>query len=317
MEFVVKVTTELSESEIEQINALFAEVFSQQRTLQEFLDRFANTPFGYSYHSLLKDEGRIVAADSCVPFWYLHGEERFIAAFGADTMVAKPYRGFSNVKRLIDKEKNRMRADGVHLRFGFPNDKMFPVVTKGFKSRAVGKLRIYVLPIRIGGIKPRLRWLNPLSRLAALFLCGLSHLSRGETAYSFNYRKERSSFDPFRYRWFGGDYQIVDSDHGRFVYRKKEHEGVATAFLLDVHPVSRCNFEQAVRHIHSKEHRNVDAILYIGHLPFLPVSLLRVPRKFEPKQFNFTASLLKAENFCDSLFDIRNWEINLSSFDLI
>ena len=58
-------------------------------------------------------------------------------------------------------------------------------------------------------------------------------------------------------------------------------------------------------------------IIYVGMLPFTPISLLTVPHRFEPKRFNFTCQPLIEDFFDDSLYDIRNWDVNLSSYDLL
>lgn len=51
------------------------------------------------------------------------------------------------------------------LLFGFPNDESYPVMIKGFKVKDIGRLTTYILPIKIGPIIPRMRWLDPFFRL--------------------------------------------------------------------------------------------------------------------------------------------------------
>lgn len=317
MQFIVKTTNDLSSEEVDSINDLFFEVFARRRTASRFLSRYQNTVLGHSYHSVLIDEGRIVVHDAAIPFRYFNADTPFLAALGADTMVAGSYRGFTNIKRVIDAQKARLREDGFALRIGFPNEKMFPVTIKGFKSKAIGRLRIYVLPLRIGAIKERLRLLNPVSRLAGAGLVGLSVLSRGSQVFQPRYRRDREAFEATRYKWCDGDYKRMEEDDFSFVYRVKDHEGVRTAFLLDVHPLTRTHFETAVRRIHTLERHRIDAIMYVGNLPFRPLGLPQVPRKFEPKHFNFTCTVLREGFFDESLFDVRNWEVSLASFDLV
>jgi len=44
--------------------------------------------------------------------------------------------------------------------YGFPNDNDYPVFRKAKLMRDIGKLSTYYLPYRIGGIIPKLKFLN-------------------------------------------------------------------------------------------------------------------------------------------------------------
>jgi len=59
-------------------------------------------------------------------------------------------------------------------------------------------------------------------------------------------------------------------------------------------------------------------LLYIGDLPFSRTGLFKVPRKYEPKNFNFAATVFDDSNFNKSdIFNMKNWDVNLSNTDLI
>ncbi len=185
------------------------------------------------------------------------------------------------------------------------------------KHRDVGKLTIYCMIRNIGAVKRRLAFLNIFSRIFSRVLYTCSFLSIGHRLYSYKYHKERESFDKVRYRWFGGDYRKVSRKGSQFVYKLERYNEVETAFLLDVWPLSRSAFEEAVRYIYKKERKGIDMIIYVGNLPFTPIGLISVPHRLEPKHFNFTCKPLVKDFFDDSLYDIRNWEVNLSNYDLL
>ena len=91
-----------------------------------------------------------------------------------------------------------------------------------------------------------------------------------------------------------------------------------TAFLIDVEAKSSRNFNKAIRYIVKKHNSEFDLLLYIGHLHFSRTGLLRVPRKYEPKDFNFAAKIFDASKFDKSdVYNIDNWDVNLSNTDLI
>ena len=314
---IVKKTTELTSEEIAQINRLFNSIMKRDRTEEEFKRLSFNTPLGYSFHVLLMEGQELIGFHSVLPFYYLNKEQRFIAGLGIDTMTAIGHRDFFNVRDMIVACEKAMKEEGCILRIGFPNDNAYPVLKKGFKYKDIGKLDTFFLPIRIGGVKKSLRVLNPLSRLFAWFVIQCSRLSNNKTQCIYQYRKESSTFDAIRYNWFDGDYPIVTIGDTVAHYKVNEHEGVRTAFILDVHPRSKALFDAVVREVYKKEQRSIDLIMYVGHLTFKPMSLIRMPHKYEPKHFNFTCKPLDKEAFDDSLYQIDNWDVNLSNYDLI
>ena len=318
MDVIVKKTFELSDNEIRAIYRLFEEVFGLKRDVSTFREEYSNTPLGHSYHSmLLDDENEIVGFHSCMPFYYRKDDERFMAALGIDSMVKKEYRDYFNFHDMIVACQKRLKEDGCVLRIGFPNDNSYPILKKGLRHKDIGRLTTYCVIRNIGGVKPSLKLLNPVSRLFGRMLYLVSFLSVGTKVYHYKYHKDRESFDVVRYKWFGGNYQQVETDGEHFVYKIINYKGVDTAFLLDVWPLSRTFFERAVRYIYRKERKRIDMILYVGSLPFTPWSLLTVPHRYEPKHFNFTCNPLRNDFFDDSVYDIRNWEVNLSNYDLL
>lgn len=318
MEILVKKTFELLDEEIVAIYDLFDEVFGQKRDVATFRENYSNTPLGYSYHSiLLSDDGETVGFHSCMPFYYRKNDKRFMAALGIDSMVKKEHRDFFNFHDMIVQCQKRLKEDGCVLRIGFPNDNSYPVLKKGLKHRDIGRLTTYCMIRNVGAVKRGLSGLNFLSRGLARLQYVCSFLSVGNKQYNFKYHKDRPTFDKVRYKWFGGHYERANVKGATIIYKIELYNGVETAFLLDVYPLSRSAFESAVRYIYRKERKKVDMIIYVGALPFTPIGLITVPHRYEPKHFNFTCKPLVKDYFNDSLYDIRNWEVNLSSYDLL
>jgi len=316
-ELIVKKTTELTSGEIVKINQLFNQIFKQNRTEEIFKNQYLNTPLGYSYHVMLIDGEELVGFHSGIPFYYLNKGQRFIAGLGIDTMTAEGHRDFFNVRDMFVACEKAMKEEGCVLRIGFPNDNSYPVLKKGFKYKDIGKLDTYFLPIRVGGVKSSLRIFNPLSRLFSWFVVQWSRLSNNKANCVYRYQKEHSSFDAIRYKWYNGDYQVVIKNGTEAHYRVNIHEGVRTAFILDVNPRSKRSFDSVVREVYKRERKSIDLIMYVGHLTFKPMSLIRMPHKIEPKHFNFTCKPLVKDVFDDTLYNIDNWDVNLSNYDLV
>jgi hypothetical protein len=67
MEFVVKKTTELTDVEKAGILSLFNSIFEKDRPLEHFNNQFKSNPLGYSFHSMIVYNGKIVWCDSYIP----------------------------------------------------------------------------------------------------------------------------------------------------------------------------------------------------------------------------------------------------------
>ncbi|MCH5243113.1 MAG: GNAT family N-acetyltransferase [Muribaculaceae bacterium] len=316
MEFQVKKTTELSKEEINQINSLFKEVFDKERSEEEFLNQSVQNPLGYSYHSLMIEDNKIVGLNSYVPSFYLVTGQKLLFANSTDSMVSKHYRDFFNFKKMVDLAYKEMAKDDVKFVYGYPNDNSFPVLTKSKLMKDIGKMYTYCLPIHIGGVKPVMAFLNPLSEIGCrifVFLCSVFASSKVDNYFI---EKQADSYNITRYQRGDGEYQIINIDDFTLFYKIKNHEGVRTAFIIDISKKSPESFNKSVKYLIKKHKKEFDLILYPGYLKFNNTGLIKLPKKFEPKNFNFTGKALD-KNLPNEIWDINNWDTNLSNYDLI
>ena len=181
----------------------------------------------------------------------------------------------------------------------------------------IGKLDIYCLPYRIGGIKGVLRPLNLVSKMFCRLWVMITSILATDNRSSFVIEKEDESYNKTRYKRGDSHYSIVKMDSFSFVYKIMTYENIRTAFLIDVIGKSSLNFNKAIRYLLTHEKNNFDLILYVGYLSFNGHGLIKVPHKFEPKHFNFTCKPLVEGIYKDLIHDIRNWDVNLSNYDLI
>lgn len=318
MEVIVKKSTELSEMEFQQISRLFEDVFEKSRSVELFYGQYEQNPFGYAWLSMLVEGGCIVGLNSYVPSYYVYNGKKLIFANSIDSMVKKPYRDFFNFNDMIHSAYKVMAANGVAFVYGYPNDNSYPVLTKAKLMKDIGKMRIYCLPLHIGGIKRSLKILNPISELICrLFTVGSGFFASSSSPIS-RVRKDETSYNQSRYKRGEEDYKTLIFPDGLTVYYKiKDHEGVRTAFLIDLTEKTPKAFNKAVKYIISNHRKEFDLLLYPGWLNFVNTSMFRLPRKFEPKNFNFTGKILDKNVIGNDIWDIRNWDTNLSNYDLI
>lgn len=315
MEFCLKRSVDLAESEKIQICDLFERVFEKPMTLESFEQKFEKNQSGFSYHGLMVDEEKIVGCYSAIPYKYNYFGKKTVFGLSVDTMIAEACRGNPfNLKKMANLVYDGLKADGIPFVFGFPNDNVYLVRKKILKWQDIGRLDFYILPISIGAIKSKLAPLNVLSRIFAEMI---NTLAGPKTANDNNYNIEKINNKTYRDGRYDASYsvKILDKD-SYFVYKIYDEEGVKTAFMLDVYPLCKSNLEKAVKELHNKEKNNIDLIMYIGHLDFRVKNLFRVPEKYQPKSIYMSGKILIDSMIDERVFDIKNWNVNLSNYDV-
>lgn len=313
MKFFVKRTTECSREELRQMNDLFNEVFERNRPLNIMLNQYTQNPFGYSYHSLMIDDGRIVGMNVYIPVYFKRDGEKVLFADSVDSMVGKKHRDFFNYNDMVQAAYKYMKKEGVKFVYGYPNDNAYPVVIKSKLMKEVGKMYTYCLPYRIGGVKKGLGWLNWASIVFCRIWLFISSCFASSKVLPYRIEKDLECYNATRYKRSNGVYSFGDG----FVYKVMDYEGIRTAFLIDVYEKSAKNFCKAVKYIFSHDGKNFDILLYPGHLRFVNCGMIKIPHKYEPKRFVLTGKLLDKSFEFEGFWDINNWDTNLSNYDLI
>ena len=317
MDFFVKKTNELTEQELQQLLDLFNKVFECDRSMDVMLRQYTQNVMGWSYHSFFVDEGKIQGAITYIPANYWYGGERKVFVNSVDTMIAREYRDLYELLELLGNGYKAMKDDGVALVYGYPNDNSFPVYIKSKTMRSVGKMRTYCLPYRIGGVKPGLAFLDLFTKVFAWCYAYTLGLLASPAVAGFLIHKDDDSYNATRYKRLDGDYGIARIKDFTLYYKVKEHEGVRTAFIIDIDRKSPRNFCLAVKYLLKRERKNFDLILYPGSLPFWNTDMICLPRRFEPKNFNFAVQILDRSLKKEDVLNIGNWDTNLSNYDLL
>jgi hypothetical protein len=314
----VKKTNELLESEQYEIVEMFNSVFKKNRTIEQFRKLFLDTVLEYSYHVILYDDGVIGGCCSYLPSYYKIKNEKYLSVLSIDTMIDRKYRGQGYFREMLNSGIDYMRNDGVIFIINFPNDISYPRYIKLSLRQDIGSLITYVLPYRIGGIKPSLKTLNWLSIAFVNVFVFLSSLFADSKIHHFPIEKDKETYNKIRYNQPDGGYNIELIKGGGFVYKIFNYENIKAAFLMDVFDKSARNYNIAVRHILNNHKKEFDILLYVGHLPFGLNGFIKIPKCFSPKNFNFVGKLLN-ENLIEKelFFNINSWDVNLSNYDLL
>ena len=202
-------------------------------------------------------------------------------------MIKEEKRGLQGFMLLMKKAWAFYRQNGIQLIYSIPNNNSHPLLVKLKFVKDISLLYTYCLPYRIGGVKKGLRFANPLSVLFCRIWVLFSSFFSSKTEHIFSIQRDYETFERTRYNRSDGKYSFADAGDIHFTYKIENYGGVRTCFLIDVKSKSGKAFCGAVQYLLRHEQKKFDLIIYVGYLPFASTGLIRIPHRFEPKNFNF------------------------------
>jgi len=315
-QYIFKKTNQLSIAEKEQHLELFSRVFAKKMSKEQFDRKYLYTPTVYSYHGLMNIDGLIVGAYNAIPYLYMYFGQKLMFSLSVDMMIDKQHRpGPFNLHKMANLVYDAMKKDGIAFLLGFPNDQAYDLNKKVLGYRDIGELDYYVLPLNIGAVIPKLKCLDFLSRSFARILMGVPRC-RHKTQHEYCIEKAGGqAFDQHRY---DSGYSMVDlGRRGRCVYNiYVEDQSIRTLYMIDVYPLTSTFFDKAVEQVYAESGRLVDMILYVGTLPFRPARLVRLHDSRKPRRIRMCGKILNGEIVDDRIFQLENWNANISNFDV-
>lgn len=322
MEILIKSSRNLKEQEWISYIDSFNQVFQKNFQKEYFEQKYLNTIDLHSYHSILKEEERIVGSCSVIPFNYLFENRQIKIGLAVDVFILEEYRSDPlALLRMYKKLKKKLIEENIFCVLAVPNDKVYSYWKNVVKWKDIGPLDYYVLPIKAGNVLHKMNSALNIFSQKAVYLSILLSRIFNSVANSFPIRIDRSESFLEKQR-YTSDHHIVRKDNVFFSYRIiTEEAGEVACYLIDFYNQDSKKKDsqtlvKAVNHIRKKE--KIDIIIFVGKLSFFQLLLIKVPRKFEPKPLNLTIDILFPENFDNPnmLLEIANWDFGLFNYDV-
>ena len=311
-----KRTIDLSPQQREQMRRLFIRVFEREISESTYERRLMHSIKEYSYHGLLMHDNEVVGSFTGIPYRYLcFGKEHFFA-LSVDTMIAPEHRGGkATLIAMANLAYDGMVKDGIDFIYGFPNELYYAHEKRILGTRDIGRLNYYVLPVNFGTSMRRFKLLDYPSRLFARIVTGLP-ASRDTMMRRYNI--EKINDEQFIRHRYDNSYNFLSLGGGAQCVFKLyvEEGGIRTLYLLDVWPMTPAAMDEMVREVYQRHRNDVDLIMYVGRLPFRSLRLIKVPHRLDPQKIRMTGKVLVEGAVPDSIFDINNWNVNVSNFDV-
>jgi|GEM_PF-717618 hypothetical protein len=312
---IFKTSDQLNESEQEQMRDLFLRIFNKKMTKDAFERKFFYTPRGYSYHSLMLHGDVIVGAYSAVPGRYKFFGKEQIFSLCVDTMIDSKYRGGGHFVKMANLVHQGLISDGIPFIFGFPNEHFYPAQKRLLKYEDIGELDYYVLPVNIGSVVQKLKPFSGLSRGFCRFAARLCRIPSNSNAKYEIAKVIDKQFE--RHRYDRSYSRIGLADGAECIYKIYEEEGrIRTLYIIDVVPLTAGSLARAVKQTCRTAVNDVDIIIYVGKLPSRPSGLWKVPDSKKPRRIRMTGKILIPDAIDGSIFNINNWRVNISDFDV-
>lgn len=315
MEYLGKTTKELSDKDFSELSILFNNVFHKNIAVSYFKNKYHSPLNGSSFHGLMySDKDIIVGALTFIPFSYQFFDTQIVAASAVDLMIHEDYRkDFLSVKKMYNVALDKA-ANVIDFLYAVPNSNAYLYWTKFLKWRDIGQINYFIQVLNISIIKKKLSSFNWFSNTFSNFLNRMVldfGFKDNELKYSIYKVNDE---DYYNYR-FKGRYNELSESNKKAYYSIVDEVGVRTAYIVDLLPFSAGWLRKVFKLINAREKHNIDVIIYIGNNLNSQINLFKVPRKLEPRILKLIAISLSGK-VDDRLYELKNWQFNLSNFDV-
>lgn len=322
MEIKICTTNMLSTSEWLSYLLNFNALFATNHNISYFKHKYNTVVDGHSYHALLlNDNHDIVGGCTVMPYNYKKKSEEVKLGQAVDVFICEEYRTDPlMLKRMYSELKKILIINGIISVIAVPNDTAYPYWKNIVKWKDIGDLSYWVLPLRLGNIIKKNKFLNIIS----LILIRVFVFINKVLSLIFNKRERKSvyeiKFDKiFINNRFSKDHIKVLQKDIAFYFRLVKEDGIQTAYLIYAKQNNRVSFKSLIKSVsYIIKNTDADLILYVGPLKLFQTLFIKVPRKFEPKKLPLTCDILEEYNrvkYADML-EFKNWNFGLLNYDV-
>ena len=324
MEIKIFKSTELSETDWQDITAGFNEAFERGKNPEEQKKYYHSNVFGYSYHAICRNgEGDICGHSSIIPVYYIVEDQVFKFGVSGGSFVLKQYRSdIFLFAEMYNELKSYCIREGMKATYGVSNKNSFNYAIKILKCFYLKDLDYYILPVSISKILKLENFLllDWFWKLPLLMLFLLNRI----LFFIVNNNKKQTlvrllNNEEFMELRFSNKYQKFKKGIFSGIYRIVDESGIKTAYIFDFKQNEENSYKALVTlivNIVNKE--KIDAILFIGDLNLTQFVLFKIPKKKIPQRFPLTVDYFdKSDKKSEKLIlDAKCWDFSLINFDV-
>jgi len=320
--FLIKKTSELDREEIDQINYLYNKVFKnhigRQRNYEDFLKKFKSNKKNYSFHGLMKIKNKVIGSYPVIPnkFNY-YGRELFFGLV-VDTLIDEKYRGnIDNLIKLNNTVYEKLKEENIPFVYGIANKSYYPIIKKLLNYEDISVLSHYINPIKIKRKNLIITTINlflfflGISRNIFFFIHNKKDIKKN--IYQDNFKEENNSFINFH------NLNIVSLNNLKYSYKITSeirfNENLKILYIFDINPMNTKTIFDVIKHV-KKNHINIDFVIFIKNGKEKSLNLFKFPKFLLKNKTIVSGKILNSSIIKNNIFDDKNWNFNLSNFDI-
>lgn len=323
MEIKIYKTYEINDKLWKQIVDGFNICFpNHKRTIEQLVERYKVYPLEYSYHALCYKDGEFVGFNSIIPALYQVDGNDVLMGQSCDTYVLPQFRKDIFIfMEVYNKLRERCADDGFVAFLGVPNQNSYQYSIKILKCKEVFQLDYWILPIKLGNIIGKARWLNCFTEIYAWLNIGVNALLSRIVNFKEEDRRIHIKMDEtyLNERLSANKYVNIKECNYQFCYTITEDEGIRCAYIMLSNEGMKRSYRALYRCVyHILLHEKVDMIMFNGTINMKQTLLIKVPFRFQPRKLPFTVNFLKKEykTKYDFLEDSKAWDFTLINLDV-
>lgn len=310
-EIIFLKTFEISDNVFKEYCKSFNSIFKKKYDTIFFKKKYSGNYKGLSYHALLIEKNKVLAACTIMPTKYSIDGCKLNAGTLVDVFINSdkrkdPFLLLKLYKKIVDS----LRPELIQILIAIPNLNAFNYWVKVVKFEKIGNLNYHVLPIlsnKIGFLSSVVTFFF-IKILPIIFLIFKKSISRSvNKIYCKKYKLNR----------FSEYHKFIQIDNEKVYYRIMNENNFKVAYIIYLGKNSQYNFNYAVDEI--SKIKNVDFIAFIGNLPFKQFKLFKVPNFLHPQRLPLCIKILDnkiSDNLKIKIKKITNWNFSLYNFDV-
>ena len=286
------------------------------RGKKDFEKKYLNNFLNFSFHGIMKSKNEIVGCYNIIPYEFTFFSEKKLFGQSVDTTIHSAYRGnIYNLKKLVNLVYEEIKKHKIFFVYGLPNEKFYLVKQKILGWKNVGELEYYIYPINIKNFFEKLSFLNNILYFFVKSFIKFKFVNN----YKYKFFISKIYNKSINLTEYSNNHKIVSNSEYKLIYKeviKKNYNNAKIIYIIDVLPLTKKNIENSVDEL-IRTKQDIDSIVYVGWLKKTPYNLFKIPKFFfRKKQINVSGKILDTTQIQEVVFDISNWNINLSNFDI-
>ena len=320
--FSVKLTHELGDNEIVELSDLYNKVFKNYiktlRNHEDFMKKFTSNTKKYSFHGLMKKNNKVIGSYSVIPNKFRYFDKDLFFGLGIDTMIDQNYRGnLDNLLKLNNIVYDKLKKDKIYFVFGIADKTYYKIIKKILLYEDICVLNYFTKPIKV---KKKNIFIPLFNLILSLynFIINIITLKQNSTIIKKNIFQIRLDTEQKNFENFN-NVKIADNGKFKFAYKliieSKFDTNIRVLYIFEIYPMSKKNISEVVNYC-TKNFDDIELIAYVHNGTEKSLNLLKVPNFFLKNKTIVSGKILENTIIDKNIFDSRNWNLNLSNFEI-